>query len=365
MKNEYTFGIKRPHEDQNSQAEVGQQRVWASKLPKIDQIHARPEAPSLPIVEALPGRPEVPSFSIPAVAKKATMNTDANNNTSEMKEEEVRTLFVSGLPGDAKKRELYLLFRSFKGYEGAIIRTTAKPGKAPVPVGFVTFDSRDEANNAKTALQGVKFDPELPHTLRLEFAKANTKMKLRNTSSPALDVANGGHLLGILPHQIGSNILQTDIWGQPYAYPEIIQTHQPAHVHAPIQVTPTLHHLAPMHPQQPPAIFTHVPAGAQVYNLANAQAQAAASTISSTLLITSFGPGTCEKELKDIFSRFHGFSRVRLLNRGGILCALVEFTDVATASFAMTSLQGTRLNDRSAMRIDFSRASLLPDVNGY
>uniref|UniRef100_A0A8C9WQT2 RNA-binding protein with multiple splicing-like n=1 Tax=Scleropages formosus TaxID=113540 RepID=A0A8C9WQT2_SCLFO len=82
---------------------------------------------------------------------------------------QVRTLFVSGLPVDIKPRELYLLFRPFK------------------PVGFVSFDSRSEAEAAKNALNGVRFDPEIPQTLRLEFAKANTKMaksKLVGTPNP-------------------------------------------------------------------------------------------------------------------------------------------------------------------------------------
>uniref|UniRef100_A0ACB8ESC1 Uncharacterized protein n=1 Tax=Sphaerodactylus townsendi TaxID=933632 RepID=A0ACB8ESC1_9SAUR len=38
----------------------------------------------------------------------------------------VRTLFVSGLPLDIKPRELYLLFRPFKGYEGSLIKLTSK-----------------------------------------------------------------------------------------------------------------------------------------------------------------------------------------------------------------------------------------------
>ncbi|XP_026528693.1 RNA-binding protein with multiple splicing isoform X2 [Pseudonaja textilis] len=87
-----------------------------------------------------------------------------------LQEEEVRTLFVSGLPLDIKPRELYLLFRPFK------------------PVGFVTFDSRSEAEAAKNALNGIRFDPEIPQTLRLEFAKANTKMaksKLVGTPNPS------------------------------------------------------------------------------------------------------------------------------------------------------------------------------------
>ncbi|XP_020863893.1 RNA-binding protein with multiple splicing isoform X5 [Phascolarctos cinereus] len=98
-------------------------------------------------------------------------------------EEEVRTLFVSGLPLDIKPRELYLLFRPFKGYEGSLIKLTSKQ-----PVGFVSFDSRSEAEAAKNALNGIRFDPEIPQTLRLEFAKANTKMaknKLVGTPNPS------------------------------------------------------------------------------------------------------------------------------------------------------------------------------------
>lgn len=108
--------------------------------------------------------------------------SDVNDFTSS--EEEVRTLFVSGLPLDIKPRELYLLFRPFKGYEGSLIKLTSKQ-----PVGFVSFDSRSEAEAAKNALNGVRFDPEIPQTLRLEFARANTKMaksKLVGTPNPSL-----------------------------------------------------------------------------------------------------------------------------------------------------------------------------------
>ncbi|XP_071068732.1 RNA-binding protein with multiple splicing isoform X3 [Dasypus novemcinctus] len=103
-------------------------------------------------------------------------------------ESQVRTLFVSGLPLDIKPRELYLLFRPFKGYEGSLIKLTSKQ-----PVGFVSFDSRSEAEAAKNALNGIRFDPEIPQTLRLEFAKANTKMaknKLVGTPNPSTPLPN-------------------------------------------------------------------------------------------------------------------------------------------------------------------------------
>ncbi|CAI5792965.1 RNA-binding protein with multiple splicing 2 [Podarcis lilfordi] len=117
-----------------------------------------------------------------------------NEHSSNSLEEEVRTLFVSGLPVDIKPRELYLLFRPFKGYEGSLIKLTSKQ-----PVGFVTFDSRSGAEAAKNALNGIRFDPENPQTLRLEFAKANTKMaksKLMATPNPTnLHPALGAHFI--------------------------------------------------------------------------------------------------------------------------------------------------------------------------
>lgn len=51
------------------------------------------------------------------------------------------------------------------------------------PVGFVTFSTRSEAESAKQELTGVRFDPDLPQTLRLEFAKSNTKVQKTKQSS--------------------------------------------------------------------------------------------------------------------------------------------------------------------------------------
>jgi len=106
-----------------------------------------------------------------------SQSMDSVNTTVSMAEEEVRTLFVSGLPMDTKPRELYLLFRSYEGYEGSLLKVTSKNGKTASPVGFVTFSSRAGAEAAKQDLQqGVRFDPDLPQTIRLEFAKSNTKV---------------------------------------------------------------------------------------------------------------------------------------------------------------------------------------------
>ncbi|XP_071390378.1 RNA-binding protein, mRNA-processing factor 2a isoform X1 [Centroberyx affinis] len=143
--------------------------------------------------------------STAAAAAAATVNmslkSDAEPNNNVSIEEEVRTLFVSGLPVDIKPRELYLLFRPFKGYEGSLIKLTSKQ-----PVGFVTFDSRSGAEAAKNALNGIRFDPESPQTLRLEFAKANTKMaksKLMATPNPTnIHPALGAHFIARDPYDL-------------------------------------------------------------------------------------------------------------------------------------------------------------------
>uniref|UniRef100_A0A3Q2UH99 RNA binding protein, mRNA processing factor 2b n=1 Tax=Fundulus heteroclitus TaxID=8078 RepID=A0A3Q2UH99_FUNHE len=143
------------------------------------------------------------SLTLCAAQASVTMSLKAdsepNNNVSI--EEEVRTLFVSGLPVDIKPRELYLLFRPFKGYEGSLIKLTSKQ-----PVGFVTFDSRSGAEAAKNALNGIRFDPESPQTLRLEFAKANTKMaksKLMATPNPTnIHPALGAHFIARDPYDL-------------------------------------------------------------------------------------------------------------------------------------------------------------------
>uniref|UniRef100_A0A493T3R5 RNA binding protein, mRNA processing factor n=1 Tax=Anas platyrhynchos platyrhynchos TaxID=8840 RepID=A0A493T3R5_ANAPP len=136
-------------------------------------------------------------------------------------EEEVRTLFVSGLPLDIKPRELYLLFRPFKGYEGSLIKLTSKQ-----PVGFVSFDSRSEAEAAKNALNGIRFDPEIPQTLRLEFAKANTKMaksKLVGTPNPSTPLPNAvPQFIAREPYELTVPALypsSPEVWGPYPLYP--------------------------------------------------------------------------------------------------------------------------------------------------
>ena len=57
------------------------------------------------------------------------------------------------------------------------------------------FDSQEMKTSSICSLfpKGIRFDPEIPQTLRLEFAKANTKMaknKLVGTPNPSTPLPN-------------------------------------------------------------------------------------------------------------------------------------------------------------------------------
>ena len=65
-------------------------------------------------------------------------------------------------------------------------------------------------------IQGIRFDPENPQTLRLEFAKANTKMaksKLIATPNPtSVPPALGTHLIARDPCEWTSDLLSPVLW---------------------------------------------------------------------------------------------------------------------------------------------------------
>uniref|UniRef100_H0YU64 RNA binding protein, mRNA processing factor n=1 Tax=Taeniopygia guttata TaxID=59729 RepID=H0YU64_TAEGU len=213
--------------------------VPRSHRPPPVSLRSSIPAPSLPGRAAPPRPPPPPPGPAPSAARPdaaaagGTRSLAARTMSSvpadreggpadtSLPEEEVRTLFVSGLPLDIKPRELYLLFRPFKGYEGSLIKLTSKQ-----PVGFVSFDSRSEAEAAKNALNGIRFDPEIPQTLRLEFAKANTKMaknKLVGTPNPSTPLPTAvPQFIAREPYELTVPALypsSPEVWGPYPLYP--------------------------------------------------------------------------------------------------------------------------------------------------
>ncbi|RVE43632.1 hypothetical protein evm_011716, partial [Chilo suppressalis] len=276
----------------------------------------------------------------------------------------VRTLFVSGLPMDAKPRELYLLFRAYEGYEGSLLKVTSKNGKTASPVGFVTFHTRAGAEAAKQDLQqGVRFDPDMPQTIRLEFAKSNTKVSKPKpavaTAAPAAHPALMHPLTGHLasPFFPGGG---AELWHHPLAYGGELPALSHGLVHPAIhpQMAPTPLTLgacvlpAPALGSPGAAVPTHAPAPPAH------PAHPAAPC--STLFVANLGQFVSEHELKEIFSSCPGYSRLRLLTGGnggsGGPVAFVEFASATDAAAAMGRLQGALLlSSEGAIHLEYAR----------
>uniref|UniRef100_A0A0V0JBB6 RNA-binding protein with multiple splicing 2 n=1 Tax=Schistocephalus solidus TaxID=70667 RepID=A0A0V0JBB6_SCHSO len=63
-----------------------------------------------------------------------SIHTMGTSGGSESLDHQVRTLFVSGLPLDTKSRELYLLFRGFKGFHSAQLKSFSERLGKPLHV---------------------------------------------------------------------------------------------------------------------------------------------------------------------------------------------------------------------------------------
>ncbi|KAH9389119.1 RNA-binding protein with multiple splicing 2 [Tyrophagus putrescentiae] len=269
---------------------------------------------------------------------------------------------------DAKPRELYLLFRAYKGYEGSLLKVTSKNGKTSSPVGFVTFSTRAGAEAAKQDLQqGIRFDPDLPQTIRLEFAKSNTKVNKPKQPSPTAPTSSHPALAmhPLTGLDLGAALFSGahDSWApHPMSFPEMTSA---LHSHAAL-VHPALH--AQLPPQLAvPHPISHGHHAAALANQAalhgtippshlvaasTAIASPVGSTTStsncntppcSTLFVANLGQFVSEQELKDLFGRY---------------------PDVRLASHAMGTLNGYVLfsSDRGGVRIEYAK-NKMGDVN--
>lgn len=241
-----------------SSAIIGSKSILINQSPSPTMFHPihhqfhRP-SPHQQIVKNIPSHDTFHSLTVTNTQNNTNNNEDSGSNGSNghslsqsmesinnigLNDDEVRTLFVSGLPMDAKPRELYLLFRGFKGYEGSLLKVTNKNGKNLSPVGFVTFTNRADAETAKQELTGVRFDPDLPATLRLEFAKSNTKVqKPKHLNHTQLSTPTQQYIQ--IPQELGTAFFPTEAWGQPLTFDlASAGLHHPALLHTALHGPP-------------------------------------------------------------------------------------------------------------------------------
>ncbi|KAE8684420.1 Small nuclear ribonucleoprotein family protein [Hibiscus syriacus] len=86
--------------------------------------------------------------------------------------DEVRTIFITGLPEDVKERELQNLLRWLPGFEASQVNY-----KGENPMGFAFFSNAQFAVAAKDAVQEMVFDAKSKSLLHIEIAKKNLFVK--------------------------------------------------------------------------------------------------------------------------------------------------------------------------------------------
>uniref|UniRef100_A0A516IJG3 RRM domain-containing protein n=1 Tax=Turnera subulata TaxID=218843 RepID=A0A516IJG3_9ROSI len=98
-------------------------------------------------------------------------------------QDQVRTLFVAGLPEDVKAREIYNLFREFPGYESSNLPICFCYVYGPDICGCCTPRTQCESYMKNC---GLVFDLEKGSTLHIDLAKSNSRSK-RSRTAPLLN----------------------------------------------------------------------------------------------------------------------------------------------------------------------------------
>ncbi|GMH16090.1 hypothetical protein Nepgr_017931 [Nepenthes gracilis] len=241
--------------------------------------------------------------------------------------DEVRTIFISGLPADVKERELQNLLRWFPGYEASQVNY-----KGEHPMGFALFSTPQLAYAAKDALQELVFDTESNSVLHSEMAKKNLFVKRGIVAdSSSFDPSKRLRIGGDYTHtgygsQSPFHPPPAPVWG-PHGY--MAPVPPPYDPYAGYGV-PSVPMAAPAPAPAPtPAPSSYVP----VQNTKD-------NPPCNTLFIGNLGENIKEDELRAIFSVQPGYKQMKVLRQERHTVCFIEFEDVNSAANVHHSLQG-------------------------
>ncbi|GMH25225.1 hypothetical protein Nepgr_027068 [Nepenthes gracilis] len=254
--------------------------------------------------------------------------------------DEVRTLFVAGLPEDVKAREIYNLFREFPGYESSNLRPATQHCQ---PFAFAVFSDQQSAVAAVHALNGMVFDLEKGSTLYIDLAKSNSRSKRPRTdddghSSDKKFKASPAFLRGSVDPGVGS----FHIPGMGNSAYDMIGY---------------------------PSAQSHLSFDSRIINqtstakLSNSSASRAPqnNTPCPTLFVANLGPTCTEQELTQVFSRCRGFLKLKIQSTYGAPVAFVDFQDTASSTEALAQLQGAVLYSSpggEGMRLEYAKSRM-------
>ncbi|XP_066376295.1 cell wall integrity protein scw1-like isoform X1 [Miscanthus floridulus] len=243
--------------------------------------------------------------------------------------DELRTLFIAGLPADAKPREVYNLFRDFPGYVSSHLRT----GKSSQAYAFAVFADQQSALTALSATNGMVFDLEKNCSLHVDLAKSNSRSKrLRSDDiSPYSPEKRTRKPRGFPDSGAGSNIYISGMGNSSHSlsgYPSA-QSYTSLESSTSLSKDPST--FAPQN--NPPC---------------------------PTLFVANLGPACSEQELIDVFSSCAGFVKLKMQNKLGAPVAFVDFKDAFSSTEAINRLQGVILysSPGEGIRLEYAKSRM-------
>uniref|UniRef100_A0A5B7BM17 RRM domain-containing protein n=1 Tax=Davidia involucrata TaxID=16924 RepID=A0A5B7BM17_DAVIN len=253
--------------------------------------------------------------------------------------DEVRTLFIAGLPEDVNPREIYNLFREFPGYESSHLRC---PTSTSQPFAFAVFMDQQSAITAMRALNGMVFDLEKGSTLYIDLAKSNSRSKRsriddERPGSEKRIKGSAAFSMGIPDAGVGS-------------------------VHMPGMGNSAFNMIGY------PSTQSHVNFdGRALSETAAAKLNMSAAHVPQnvfacpTLFVANLGPTCSEQELIQVFSRCPGFLKLKMQSTYGTPVSFVDFQDTACSTEALNHLQGTILYSSppgEGMRLEYAKSRM-------
>ncbi|KAI4330028.1 hypothetical protein MLD38_028342 [Melastoma candidum] len=307
----------------------------AGMHPYHQQWAAAAAAPPPPAMQP-PGAPPAPPPAAAAVHP-------VPHHSPILAPEEVRTIFITGLPDDVKERELQNMLRWLPGYEASQVNY-----KGEKPMGFALFSSPPLAIAAKDNLQGLVFDVDMNSVLHTEMAKKNLFVKR------GIVVESGGY--------DQSKRMRT---GGDYTHPAYVS---PSPFHPPPAPVWGPHgYMAPPPPPYDPYTGYPVAPVPPVPMVAPPPVPTPSSYLPvqnikdnppcNTLFIGNLGENINEDELRGLFSVQLGFKQMKVLRQERHTVCFIEFEDVNAATNVHHTLQGAVIPSSGSvgMRIQYSK----------
>ncbi|KAL8217337.1 hypothetical protein R6Q57_020710 [Mikania cordata] len=273
-----------------------------------------------------PQWPPAPAPSAPVVVPPPPPHS--HHSPMSLSGEEVRTIFISGLPENVKERELQNLLRWLPGYEASQVNF-----KAEVPMGFALFSAPHFAIAARDALQDMVFDAESKSVLHTEMAKKNLFVKRGIVADPnSFDQSKRMRTGGDYTHTGFSSRSPfypppAPVWG-PHGYMTPPPPAYDLYGGYPVSQVP----MAP--PPTLPAV--PVPAPSSYMPIQNTKDNPPCNT----LFIGNLGENINEEDLRGLFSMQPGFKQMKVLRQERHTVCFIEFEDVNSATNVHHSLQG-------------------------